>query len=197
MKNLNVKLMAVLMLFIAASMNLNAQNEPQDSILKKEMSFLDHRHELNFGVGFLSLIPNYNNASMYPWYNASDGLIDVIGAIFGSVLVPSVSVSYDYRINKLLAVGGLVSSDFEWFHSAMVKMKFYYIANPKFSFYGDLGLGVTLSVNQFTNTKATPQLFPNFGVYPIGVKFGKKAGGFVELGYGYKGFMNFGGFVKF
>ena len=81
-----------------------------------------------------------------------------------------------------------------------VEPKFNYLAKPAFQIYGYLGLGVTVvkfgNVTKFANNdqpEAEKQL-PYFNAHltPIGMRFGKEFGGFVEFGYGYKGIMNAG-----
>lgn len=196
MKNLHVTIFTFCMILLASTMSLYAQNEPQDSPKTSDssaVSVLEKRHDLSFGIGFFSSTPNFINASMYSWINPSCSLSDVVNKSMSSI-IPSINIAYHYRINKTIAVGGLLSSDLECFHSVMFKMQFYYISKPKFSFYGDLGLGATLFTDNNTDMKF--QVFPNFGVYPLGVKFGDKAGGMIELGYGYKGIVNFGAFLK-
>jgi hypothetical protein len=63
--------------------------------------------------------------------------------------------------------------------------------------YTMLGLGVTLNTEKGsynstgdTDTETSSNLA--FQVTPIGMRIGRKLGGFAELGFGYKGIMNFG-----
>jgi len=81
-----------------------------------------------------------------------------------------------------------------------VEPKFNYVAKPAFQLYGYLGLGATIinfgSVKTFTNgdqPKANSSI-PHFNAHftPIGMRFGKDIGGFLEFGYGYKGIFNAG-----
>ena len=81
-----------------------------------------------------------------------------------------------------------------------VEPKINYIAKPAFQLYGYLGLGITIinfgSVGKFANGEQ-PEIdgrlpHVNFHLTPVGARFGKEFGGFVEIGYGYKGILNAG-----
>lgn len=198
MKNFDVKIIVVL-LFMSVFSSLNAQNELQDTLdtkKKTDFSILEKRHELTLGAGFGSVLSNAIQTSFCTWGSSPNAWEDISMTLLYPI-IPDLSLAYHYRINKTLAVGASLSTDFEWFHSVMFKMQFYYISNPKFSFYGDLGLGATLWCYENSNRDLTSKIIPNFGIYPIGLKFGRNAGGLIELGYGYKGIVNFGAFVKF
>ena len=74
---------------------------------------------------------------------------------------------------------------------------FNYVYKPAWQLYGSLGLGTTIvtfanaTFNDGTNAKLS-LAYVNAHFTPIGVRFGKEFGGFVELGYGYKGILNAG-----
>ena len=79
-----------------------------------------------------------------------------------------------------------------------IEPKFNYIAKPAFQLYGYLGFGatvVTFGKAIFDNgSEAEISRVPYFNMHvtPLGVRFGKEFGGFVEFGYGYKGILNGG-----
>ena len=86
-----------------------------------------------------------------------------------------------------------------------VEPKLNYVAKPAFQLYGYLGLGVTIinfgSVGKFANGEQ-PEMdgrLPHFNAHftPVGARFGKEFGGFVEIGYGYKGILNAGVSYRF
>lgn len=64
--------------------------------------------------------------------------------------------------------------------------------------YSGLGIGITLANQKFTPTDTniaatTDQLFKfGYQLNAIGVRVGKKLGGYAEFGYGYKGIINLG-----
>lgn len=71
-----------------------------------------------------------------------------------------------------------------------------YINKDIFQMYSGLGLGYT-----FRKDTYNPDIGPeqtnninhfNFQLTAVGVRFGKSLGGFMELGFGYKGILNFG-----
>ena len=75
---------------------------------------------------------------------------------------------------------------------------FNYVAKPSWQLYGYLGLGGTVvnfsnaKFNDGSNVEITRVPYFNVHFTPIGARFGKDFGGFVEFGYGYKGIFNTG-----
>jgi hypothetical protein len=75
-----------------------------------------------------------------------------------------------------------------------------YLNKEKFKLYGFLGAGY--STIKFSYTPSVTAVNPssghfNFQATPIGFRFGKDVGGFIELGFGYKGLFNAGLFANF
>ena len=74
-----------------------------------------------------------------------------------------------------------------------------------FQYYGLVGVAATYRTEDYTNVVNGPylEIVPNTGVKfnmqvtPIGLRFGKNIGGFLELGLGYKGLFNTGVFYSF
>lgn len=188
MKQNNTKIIIASLLFFAISIGLTAQVNQEE----KEFFVLENRNEFRLGTGFFSPIPNYINASLWTWYDPSHSMDDVL-RIMHATIIPTMNLGYNYRANKTIAMGVSLATDFQWFHSVMYNMQFYYYNAPKFAFYCDLGVGASLVTDADRNGV---QVVPNAGIYPIGLKFGDQAGAFAELGYGYKGFINFGAFIK-
>jgi len=125
-------------------------------------------------------------------------------------------VGYRYCFTKRFSLGGVFAYDVNsvkvynnatpdqkrevnrYFMTYAVEPKFNYVSKPAFQFYGYLGLGATIvtfgSATFKDGSKAELSRVPyvNVHVTPIGIKFGEEFGGFVELGYGYKGILNAG-----
>ena len=115
----------------------------------------------------------------------------------------SVKVAKDMDYNGKLDKDELLNKQIVNRHylTFAVEPKFNYVAKPAFQLYGYLGLGITIinfgSVNKFANEKEQPEMKKrlthlNAHFTPVGARFGKEFGGFVELGYGYKGIFNAG-----
>ena len=64
--------------------------------------------------------------------------------------------------------------------------------------YSGLGVGVTAGKEEFTaetaglNSDSRTMILPGYQINLAGVRFGKRLGVYLELGYGYKGIMNIG-----
>jgi hypothetical protein len=94
------------------------------------------------------------------------------------------------------------------FFTPAIDLNVLYIAKEKFKLYGDLGLGYTIGLIDYKNVeykfshnpdKKARKMYNhfNFQFSPIGFKFGNRAGGFVEFGFGYRGIISGGFFANF
>lgn len=75
-----------------------------------------------------------------------------------------------------------------------------YVAWNNLSLYGSVGVGaMALSSNQFYDGSNHPnlQFAPMCNLYPLCLSIGNETGGFVEFGWGSKGFVNIGGYFSF
>ena len=134
----------------------------------------------------------------------------------GSYYALTPFLGYRYCFTKRFSLGGIFAFDFNsvkvydsnnpekkrevnrYYLTFAVEPKFNYLSKPSLQLYGYFGLGATI-VN-FSNaifddgTEAEISRVPYINAHftPIGVRFGKEFGGFVELGYGYKGILNAG-----
>lgn len=119
---------------------------------------------------------------------------------------------YQYRISKLIQLGALVSVnpgtvDLKFdkgttayistlFVSFMPRVDFYYLNRGIVSVYSGLALGATY-FNFKGNYSAQPDSSSSgigfgFQLNGVGIRVGKAVGGFVEMGYGCQGIINFG-----
>ncbi len=75
-----------------------------------------------------------------------------------------------------------------------------YINRPAFQLYSTISAGYIQGKAYYTPVEGEDESmtdgFFGFQVNPVGIRFGRTFGGFVELGYGYKGVLNFGLSVK-
>ena len=130
-------------------------------------------------------------------------------------------IGYRYWFTKRFSLGGIFAFDVNsvkvynsadpkqkrevnrYYMTFAVEPKFNYISKPAFQLYGYLGLGATIvtfaNANFDDGSQAEISRVPYFNVHvtPIGARFGKEFGGFVELGYGYKGIINAGVSYRF
>lgn len=132
------------------------------------------------------------------------------------VSVDNVSVfgSYKYFVSEKIAVGGTIGYnsrakpfnyenwDRRYYGIKLMTLagegSFYYLKNRNFDLYALGGMGCFIVTSGNYNNRYSN--YDNFGLTvqltPIGVRFGRKFGGFAELGYGYKGLVNMGVSVK-
>jgi hypothetical protein len=128
------------------------------------------------------------------------------------------ALAYKYRFNKVASLGatyayGSQSADVytgqtPWgkrnssYHTLAVECDFRYLTRKVVTLYSTLGAGATLYSRADTQdggdkTKGCAVL-PNFQLSLIGAKIGTyRAGGMVEFGFGYKGIINLGAYVRF
>jgi hypothetical protein len=81
-----------------------------------------------------------------------------------------------------------------YYHSTMLRYTEYWIQAPFISLYSSLGFGVNYTRIKNTLDEHLPfvQLNENkntlaYQITPIGIRIGKRIGGYAEVGYGYKG----------
>ena len=173
-------------------------------------------HEIYVGVGLL------NDNQLFSMVGDFLGTVFTLGQAVqpNKYFVLTPSMGYKYWFNKRVGLGIHYAFDFNsvkvihhpvedyhnadtvihkrYFHTFAVEFGINYIHKPAFQLYGNVGMGVTLI--QFSNNNAETGLkqFPffNMNVVPLGMRFGKNVGGFIEFGWGYKGFINAGLSVK-
>lgn len=87
------------------------------------------------------------------------------------------------------------------FYSLALEADYKYINRDKFKLYSLVGAGATLLDQLYKPTtgkeESENQMFFNYQVTPIGVKFGSSFGAFAEAGFGYKGILCVGLFFRF
>ncbi|WP_159468689.1 hypothetical protein [Dyadobacter sp. 3J3] len=145
----------------------------------------------------------------------NETLVRIVDLFFPShrhVNVDNVSVfgSYKYFVSEKIAVGGTIGYNssakpfnYETWNRRYDGIKvltvagegsFYYLKRRDISLYALSGMGYFIVPSDNDNTNYPN--YNNFGITmqltPIGVRFGKKFGGFAEIGYGYKGLVNMG-----
>jgi len=90
------------------------------------------------------------------------------------------------------------------YYSIMVNGKYNYLKFEYIQMYLTLGAGICIARSEYLEKPGdynTPlydaKPFLAFQFSPVGIQFGKNLGGFVEFGFGYKGTVRGGLFVKF
>ena len=175
-------------------------------------------HEIYVGVGLL------NDNQIFSFFGDILGAVFTLGQAVQpnkySAFTPS--VGYKYWFNKRIGLGAHFAFDMNsvkvihrqdiignynnadtvihkrYFYTMTIDATFNYMYRPACQLYGNIGTGFTLV--RFSNNNAETGLkqlpFFNLHISPIGVRFGKMVGGFVEIGWGYKGIINAGLSVK-
>lgn len=129
-----------------------------------------------------------------------------------------IGVSYHRSLGKTVSVGGTLSYTrvYSGFHGkedpavtgkfalnwivAMAASKFYWFKKPGVAMYTKVGLGAGMSLNRFTKKDADGTQggssnvvwAPAAQLSPVGIEFGGRFRGFVELGVGMEGILNAG-----
>ncbi|WP_026629251.1 hypothetical protein [Dyadobacter alkalitolerans] len=127
----------------------------------------------------------------------------------------SYAITYRYQGRRRIAIG-LTSgfsthttyrtyySDSKSFyrHSSFItafETKFTYVDQPLVQLYAITGMGILIvkTKDQRIPNASKTYGWPTCQLTPIGVRIGKKFAGFAEIGYGYKGIVNFGVSARF
>ncbi|MCF2495408.1 hypothetical protein [Dyadobacter chenhuakuii] len=77
--------------------------------------------------------------------------------------------------------------------------KYIYLDHPFVQLYGVTGFGILLVKTKDQRFPHDTKMYgwPTTQLTPIAIRIGKKFGGFAEMGYGYKGIVNFGVSARF
>jgi len=84
------------------------------------------------------------------------------------------------------------------FMTGAFELQYRYVNDGAFQMYSGIGVGLTVGKEQFTtetegmSSDNRTMILPGYQINLAGVRFGKRLGVFLELGYGYKGIMNVG-----
>ena len=200
-----MKKMFLCLAFVGMIMNVSAQETQNTQSMPK--------HEVYAGVGLLSI------NQMIPMLADAIGTIFTGGYLVqpGDYSAFTPFVGYRHWFSNRFSLGGAFAFDVNsvkvyngessdnqmrevnrYFMTFALEPKFNYIYRPNFQLYGYLGLGATIvtfaDANFNDGTKADISRVPyvNGQLTPIGARFGKEFGGFVEIGVGYKGILNAG-----
>lgn len=193
------KILVLLTVFIIGSNVIYAQNF--------------RKHEMNLGIG------------IFTSNDIIDGLASMIvnGLALGTVSqneqsYGTIHLGYKYHINSRFNVGGVflyeystadaynqnvrIGDFYKNFFTLAAEGGVNYIKSSYFSFYGLLGAGASIYNQKYkediTNRKESQSIVHfNFQITPIGLKFGNNYGGYLELGFGYRGIISLGAFAKF
>jgi hypothetical protein len=195
--------MKKVILFLVISLTISsvtAQNNEEQTIGK---------HQLSAGVGVFSSNQALSALGDFIGTAATAGYVTTAGNY--SWLTPF--ISYQYAFSRRFSLGGTFAFDYNtlkisnhdtpvgnykrYYSTFAVEGVLNYMNNGNSRLYGLLGGGVTVTSIPDNTEKINNFVYPNFQLSPIGYKFGDKIGGFVELGYGYKGFINAGIFTRF
>jgi hypothetical protein len=131
----------------------------------------------------------------------------------------SMHLGYKYHSSRIFAVGGFAAYDYaksKGFLNGNETGRFYkthytfaleaeltYLPLGGFNMYALAGIGETFYHLNYKNNSdkrmndSDTNLYTTFQITPIGVRIGRNAGAFLELGFGYRGILNAGLFARF
>ena len=150
---------------------------------------------------------------MFDYIIVKDPIVQYRVSVVDRTNFPTLHISYAYALNKKFTFGvtgaydnstGSFKQDNEivgnfrhQYLTVAAEGKYLYLNRPDFCIYGSLGLGGLVyfqndkfpQASTFINSKSY-----NFNAFisPIGIRYGKQLGGFLEAGFGYKGILNAG-----
>lgn len=172
---------------------------------------LQGSHNVSIGVGSIT---------QQEWNDVTGDFFSIIPRIFNNGpyihsrnFSPAITLNYKYQFTNVVAVG--ISGTFEkltgdvwqdetpltmfrrYSYTCAIDAGFTYGNSANFSFYGTAGLGYTHNVIRAGYIANLPANFYGkdhivIQVTPFGIRYGKKAGVFAEVGYGYKGMFHAG-----
>lgn len=124
---------------------------------------------------------------------------------------PVFFLTYKYHVSERFAIGGTTGynrNSKSWDHynrdgwqqrtlTSAMEGTFYWLNRPGVDLYSTAGAGFFARNRAYYETQKTTDLGPTMYIAPLGVRFGKDFGCFIEMGYGYKGIFNAGLSARF
>ena len=192
-----IKTLLIIFIFVLFAINSQAQNT-METVNKFK------KHDITAGVGLV------NDVQFLYKFNRLGGLYvpnsDWLHSIADGVFTPF--VTYKYWFNKRFALGvsfllnldSVRVVDYIAYRNSKnysriqptiaMEYVFNYVYRPIWQLYTSLGLGTTIT--KIHQSKLSNSIDFNMHFSPLGLRVGKDVGGFIELGFGYKGFLNAG-----
>lgn len=202
---LSLALMSLLCLPAMALTPRNMRSENPEYEFQKQMP-----NAISVDAGFYSVenVVSLFATSLTAAFTSISGEVSHIGVI------PNIGVNYDRLINHTVSMGASFHYSrtwFDWqqksdptvkgrgawnFYMLSYECRFTYFRKGVTTIYGKAGVGASL-VQCTTNESGGPDrqefaVLPNFQITPLGLRFGRRVAGFVELGFGYRGLVNAG-----
>ena len=148
------------------------------------------------------------------------GSIDSTNGVVISSFVPmfNPNIEVQYAVNDWLALGGSVAVGYASAKSVFsetgvvnksvealyptlcISAQTRYFSSGKFAMYGSWGAGVMALISSQKTTESSNDqvgVIPMVNLYPLGLSYGGDLGGFLEAGWGAKGFVNMGVYYNF
>lgn len=130
-----------------------------------------------------------STGAIYFGYNYAVSDRFTIGGVFAYEQINADTKSGNDKVGKMKST----------FYTVAIESCYHYFLKENFSMYSGLGLGYSFGNTNFVPSSSSIEKpfknnanTPNFHITGFGVKFGKKFGGFAEVGFGYKGLINAG-----
>jgi len=131
-------------------------------------------------------------------------------------------LAYRYNITEKFGLGAMTSfsclkgdrtrkyhikiGDYKgYYYTFALEFDYKFINNKNFKLYSLAGIGLAycheilkLDTGEvIKDDLLSNDIIPSFQLTPIGLKFGQKIGGFLEIGFGYRGIITGGAFMRF
>ncbi len=157
-------------------------------------------HEVSLSYGYITQQFLFNNLFQL----ISLGQADIEPLLFGAA-----SGEYLYYVNKFIGLGGTLSYEYgreapnqkelrARFHycTVMPTAKFYWFNRPYVGMYTNISVGATFGLG-VKNGEFESRILPAFHLGAVGLEAGGQLRGFLEVGFGVKGFIQAGIRYKF
>ncbi len=164
-----------------------------DDFMVKGAMFIDNIFQRNYDIPKLERLPDFHFSYKFrPVKRLAVGAVFTYSCFMGEV----------FQKTSLESAGTIKMGDLEYnYYTVAGEMDIYYVAGNIFKFYGALGFGYTFGNIEYRTVgdelREKKSNHFNFQFSPISFKVGGRAGGYLEIGYGYKGVLNGGVFFNF
>ncbi len=193
-----VTIWMIAVMILSAAISLNAQDKKNQFSIGYGVITVDEELDLIEGVlGDVISLGSYtfdnekmSGAVILTYNNAISKVVHIGGAVAYEQITKDVVVAGDKKgelKRNFITLG--IESKFAWLNRDFVQM------------YSSAGIGLTINKDEFTETNGNSnddsQTHFNFQLSALGLRIGNTLAGYAEVGYGYKGILNFGLSVRF
>ncbi|WP_062052902.1 hypothetical protein [Aquimarina longa] len=200
MRTKRIKINSILFILLLISTGISNLNAQENTTKKNEIRVsVSDAIPLTFSNAFASsIISGFDIAIGGKGYELNNATYGMLHLNYQRRLSDKTKIGVDFSYTNFDYKNKNNKSDSYKIHYLAIapQFEYSYIRKNFFELYGNVSAGLNRSFSKVDKKSISNYGFA-FQVNPIGIRVGKKLGGFLEGGFGYNGFVNLGVSYKF